>query len=82
LGLLLALSANVANAQMTAQNQEHFIEHGVAETVTSPVGNGWYDASGNDVADKCAWGPPPFLSGGYGYQYLWSNLTMSCVKTL
>jgi hypothetical protein len=65
-----------------AQNQEHFIEHGVAETVTSPAGNGWYDASGNDVADKCAWSPPPFLVGGFGYQYLWSNLTHSCVKTL
>jgi hypothetical protein len=64
-----------------AQNQEHFIDHETADTVTDPVGTSWYSAFGNEVADICAWSPPPFLSGGYGYQYLWSNASSGCVKT-
>jgi hypothetical protein len=38
-------------------------------------------APGNTVRDKCAWSPTPFLDGGYGYQYIGSNRTASCVRT-
>jgi hypothetical protein len=62
------------------QNQEHFVFHETCNTVTNPV-NGWYDSTGSQVCDKCAWSPTPFLDGGYGYQYVWSNQLMGCVRT-
>jgi len=62
------------------QNQEHFVFHETCNTVTNPV-NGWYDSTGNQVCDKCAWSPTPFLDGGDGYQYVWSNQLMGCVRT-
>ena len=38
--------------------------------------------AGNEADDKCAWSPTPFIgTGGYGYQYEWSNLTTSCIRT-
>jgi hypothetical protein len=64
------------------QNQEHFVCHETREAVTDPDLNAWYDSSGNEADDKCAWSPTPFLgTGGYGYQYEWSNATSSCVRT-
>jgi len=64
------------------KNQEHFVCHETREAVTDPDLNAWYDNRGYEADDKCAWSPAPFLgTGGYGYQYEWSNLTKSCVKT-
>jgi len=65
-----------------AQNQEHFVCHETREAVTDPDLNAWFDRRGNEADDKCAWTPSPFIgTGGYSYQYEWSNLTSSCVKT-
>jgi hypothetical protein len=64
-----------------AQNEEHFIVHTTGDTVTNPVGTGWYTATGGNIEDPCSWSPPPFLSGGYGYQYQWSNAAGGCVRT-
>jgi hypothetical protein len=64
------------------QNQEHFVCHETREAITDPTGQGWWDASGQEADDKCAWSPSPFIgTGGYGYQYEWSNLTSSCIRT-
>ncbi len=64
------------------QNQEHFTCHETREAVTDPDLNAWFDSSGAEADDKCAWSPSPFIgTGGYGYQYEWSNLTGSCVRT-
>ena len=63
------------------QNQEHFVCHETREAVTDPTGSTWFDRSGAEADDKCAWSPTPFLVGGYGYQYEWSNLTSSCQQT-
>ena len=50
--------------------------------MTDPDGTTWWDRTGNEADDKCAWSPTPFIgTGGYSYQYEWSNLTKSCVKT-
>lgn len=66
------------------QNQEHFVTHETRESVTDQQVDAWYDSSsGYEADDKCAWWPPPFIgSGGYAYQYEWSNQTSSCVQTL
>jgi hypothetical protein len=64
------------------QNQEHFVCHETREAVTDPTGTGWWDRTGAEADDKCAWSPSPFIgTGGYGYQYEWSNLTKTCIKT-
>jgi hypothetical protein len=64
-----------------AQNQEHFVCHETREAVTDPDGTTWWDRTGNEADDKCAWSPSPFLVGGFGYQYEWSNLVSGCVQT-
>jgi len=63
------------------QNAERLLGAEIRETVTDPDGNCWYDSAGNEADDKCAWSPTPFLSGGYGYQYEWSNACSCCVQT-
>ena len=51
--------------------------------MTDPQLNTWYDPSnGYEADDKCNWSPTPFLgTGGYGYQYEWSNAANGCIKT-
>ena len=64
------------------QNAEHFICHETREAVTDPDLNAWFDRRGNEADDKCAWSPTPFIgTGGYAYQYEWSNSVGGCVKT-
>ena len=66
-----------------AQNQEHFVCHETREAVTDPTGLGWWDNSGAEADDKCAWSPAPFIgTGGFGYQYEWSNAVHGCGKTM
>jgi hypothetical protein len=64
------------------QNQEHFVCHETRESVTDPTGTTWWDRSGAEADDKCAWSPSPFFgTGGYGYQYEWSNANRGCIRT-
>jgi len=64
-----------------AQNFDHFSSHETREAVTDPDGTAWFDRSGNEADDKCAWSPAPFIVNGFGYQYEWSNLNSGCVKS-
>jgi hypothetical protein len=65
-----------------AQNQEHFVCHETREAVTDPDLNAWFDRRGYEADDKCAWSPTPFIgTGGFGYQWEWSNADSGCVKT-
>jgi hypothetical protein len=59
-----------------AQNQEHQVEHSTVDAVTF----GCVDRTGNNLADKCAWSPAPFLLNGFGYQYLWSASAGACAR--
>jgi hypothetical protein len=65
-----------------AHNAQHFACHETREAVTDPV-NAWWDGhTGYEADDKCAWSPTPFIgTGGFGYQYEWSNANHGCVKT-
>jgi hypothetical protein len=50
--------------------------HELSEAVTDPHGDGWYDGSGSENADKCAWKfDQPVSLGGYDWkiQGNWSN---------
>jgi hypothetical protein len=65
-----------------SQNLDHFACHETREAVTDPDLNAWYDRRGFEADDKCAWSPDPFLgTGGYGYQWEWSNADSKCVQT-
>ena len=56
--------------------------HEIREAVTDSDLNAWYDSVGYEADDKCAWSPAPFIgTGGFGYQYEWSNLNSGCIKT-
>ena len=61
------------------QNMTHFMVHETREAVTDPNGTAWYDSSGYEADDKCAW-TGLFLSNGYGYQPEWSNAANGCVQ--
>ena len=64
-----------------ALDQEHFVCHETREAVTDALGNAWFDRTGYEADDKCAWSPSPFIgTGGFGYQYEWSNAAGGCVK--
>ncbi len=69
------------------------VAHEENETITDPLGTGWYDSAGNEIADKCqsSWGPSIGSNGGpdsaynqlingHGYwlQELWSNRAQAC----
>jgi hypothetical protein len=64
------------------QNLDHFVIHESREAISDPDLNAWYDRSGNEADDKCAWSPAPFIvqSTGFGYQYEWSNSAGGCVQ--
>jgi hypothetical protein len=66
----------------TSTDQEHFVCHETREAVTDALGNAWFDHRGYEADDKCAWSPSPFIgTGGFGYQYEWSNANSGCIKT-
>src|SRR5579859_3672542 len=56
--------------------------HELAEAITDPLLNAWYDASGNEIGDKCAWFDLANIStaaGTFAVQPLWSNAANGCV---
>jgi hypothetical protein len=71
-----------ASGFTTANDLQHFACHETREAVTDPDGNAWYDRRGEEADDKCAWSPAPFIgTGGFGYQWEWSNANRACIKT-
>ncbi len=61
-------------------DMQHFACHESREAVTDEDGNAWYDRTGYEADDKCAWTPAPFKDGGYAYQYEWSNKNGGCIQ--
>ena len=69
--------------------------HENIEAITDPLGTAWYDSSGQEIGDKCAWnfGSPlggssgaeyneQISSGNYYLQQEWSNASSGCVQRL
>ncbi len=57
--------------------------HELAETITDPLLNAWYDSSGSEIGDKCAWINLQNTSmggGSFPTQPLWSNSAGGCVQ--
>ena len=70
------------------------VSHEHNETITDPLGNAWYDMSGYENGDKCAWNFGQALgntgfgnynqvigAGKYYLQQEWSNAHSRCVLT-
>ncbi|MDH6108747.1 hypothetical protein P3T36_002332 [Kitasatospora sp. MAP12-15] len=56
--------------------------HELAEAITDPMLNAWYDAGGNEIGDKCAWSGLSNIgtsAGTFAVQPLWSNGANGCV---
>jgi hypothetical protein len=56
--------------------------HEMAESITDPLLNAWYDSSGQEIGDKCAWINLKNISTSHGtfpVQPLWSNSAGGCV---
>lgn len=56
--------------------------HEMAESITDPFADAWYDSGGNEVADKCAYydtGNIVLSKGTFAVQPLWSDLDNGCV---
>jgi len=56
--------------------------HELAEAITDPLLNAWYDGSGAEIGDKCAWVNLSTIStskGTFAVQPLWSNSAGGCV---
>jgi serine protease len=56
--------------------------HELAEAITDPLLNAWYDSSGSEIGDKCAWQNLSTIStskGTFAVQPLWSNAAGGCV---
>jgi hypothetical protein len=56
--------------------------HELAETITDPLLNAWYDSAGYEIGDKCAWvnlGDVTMSGGTFAMQPLWSNSAGGCV---
>jgi hypothetical protein len=68
-----------ASGWTVVQNMEHFVTHETREAVTDPRGSAWFDSSGAEADDKCAW-TGLFIQNGFGYQPEWSNQASGCVQ--
>lgn len=56
--------------------------HELAEAITDPQLNAWYDANGSEIADICAWtgmGNVNLNGSYFAMQPLWSNRANACV---
>lgn len=75
------------NGDADADSAINVTSHEHMETVTDPEGNAWFDASGEEIGDKCAWQFGPTTGGGdvtwngnpYMVQEEWDNSSSSCV---
>jgi len=55
--------------------------HELAEAITDPLLNAWYDSAGAEIGDKCAWINLHNIStsgGSFAVQPLWNNAVGGC----
>jgi hypothetical protein len=55
--------------------------HEIYETITDPQLNAWFDSSGAEIGDKCAWYFGSTKVGAYSVQTEWSNSAKACTAS-
>jgi hypothetical protein len=86
-------SGEYPNGDTGADSELSVSSHENIETITDPLGNAWYDSSGNEIGDKCnfTFGSPlggpagaeyneQIATGNYYLQEEWSNAAGGCVQ--
>lgn len=81
------------NGDVAGDSATNVTSHENIEAITDPLGNAWYDASGNEIGDKCNFnfgsplgGSPgaqyneQIASGRYYLQQEWSNAVSGCAQ--
>ena len=79
------VAASVNSYNIWTQTMVNIAAHEISESLSDPDLNAWYDSSGQEVGDKCAWqfGSPVNLGGTtWEIQKLWSNASSGCVQSL
>jgi hypothetical protein len=80
-------SGQSPNGDSAADSTVNVTSHEANETITDPLGNAWFDRTGYEIGDKCAWNFGS-TSGSYNqtinnaHYYLqqeWSNKNSGCV---
>jgi hypothetical protein len=79
------------NGSVPADSALNVTSHENIEAITDPLGTAWFDSSGNEIGDKCAWNFGSPLGGGAGTEYNesiasghywlqqeWSNAASGC----
>lgn len=59
------------------------LSHEFSETITDPNQNAWYDSSGSEIGDKCAWTFSQCVNltnGSWQLQREWSNKISGCAQ--
>jgi hypothetical protein len=78
------------NNDFDADSTINVTSHEEIEAATDPLGTAWYDRSGNEIGDKCAWNFGPTNSQGgdvtwnghtYEVQKEWDNKISGCALT-
>jgi len=68
------------------QSIANIAAHELSESITDQLISAWYDSSGQEIGDKCAWQfiSPVTLSNGIEWtlQEEWSNATTGCVQSI
>ena len=81
---LTSLSSNSFSSG--GQSIANIAAHELSESITDQFINAWYDSSGQEVGDKCAWqfSHPVTLSNGIEWQLQqeWSNSNSGCVQSI
>ena len=70
---------------VATQSSANIAAHELAEVITDPQLDAWFDSGGQEIGDKCAWqfGSPVSLgSTTWELQELWSNAVSGCVQSL
>jgi Phosphate-induced protein 1 conserved region len=83
-------SGEYPNGDQASDSTINVLSHEHNESITDPLGTAWYDSSGNEIGDKCAWnfgtasGPAgaeynQTINGHHYYlQQEWSNSSAGC----
>lgn len=78
------------NGDINADSTINVTSHEHMEAVTDPLGTAWYDRTGNEIGDKCAWKFGTLNSSGgdvtwNGHSYIvqkeWDNKISGCALT-
>ena len=66
LGAVVTGAPQAPNGDLAFDSAASPYSHEVAEAITDPFGDGWYDAAGNENGDECAYIVPSTLGGTAG----------------